>query len=34
MIKLDKIEAGYSRIPAKAKLYDDTIIDVTVYSNP
>jgi hypothetical protein len=32
MIRLDKIEAGYSRDNGKAELYDGTIVDVTVYS--
>ena len=31
---LDKIEGMYGRIPSKAKLYDGTIIDCTVYSDP
>ena len=29
---LDDIEAVYQRIPSKAKLYDGTIIDCTVYA--
>jgi gamma-glutamylcyclotransferase (GGCT)/AIG2-like uncharacterized protein YtfP len=31
MEKLDKIEAGYTRDTGKAKLYDGTIVDVSVY---
>ena len=34
MVALDKIEATVSRTAAKAKLYDGSIVDVTVYSNP
>jgi hypothetical protein len=34
MAVLDKIEATVSRTSAKAKLYDGSIVDVTVYSNP
>ena len=34
MLKLDKIESVYERIPSKAKLYDGTIIDCTVYGDP
>jgi len=34
MVELDKIEATVSRTPAKAKLYDGSIVDVTVYANP
>jgi hypothetical protein len=32
MERLDKIEAGYSRDNGKARLYDGTLIDVTVYT--
>ena len=32
MVRLDKIESGYSRDNGKAKLYDGTIVDVTVYT--
>lgn len=31
---LDSIEVVYQRIPAKAKLYDGTIVDCTVYADP
>ena len=31
---LDSIEVVYDRIPAKAKLYDGTIVDCTVYADP
>ena len=31
---LDKIELTVSRTIAKAKLYDGTLVDCTVYSNP
>ena len=34
MVVLDKIEATVSRTAAKAKLYDGSIVDVTVYSSP
>ena len=34
MKKLDKIEMVYQRIPSKARLYDGTIIDCTVYGDP
>ena len=34
MVALDKIEATVSRITGKAKLYDGTIIDCSMYSNP
>ena len=34
MQKLDKVESSYKRIPSKAKLYDGTIIDCTVYGDP
>ena len=33
MISLDKIESGYARTLAKAKLYDGTVIDCTVYTD-
>ena len=33
MISLDGVEAGYARTPAKAKLYDGTVVDCTVYTN-
>ncbi len=29
---LDNIETIYERIPSKAKLYDGTLVDCTVYS--
>ena len=31
-IELDKVESGYGRNKAKAKLYDGTIVDVSVYT--
>jgi hypothetical protein len=31
---LDGIESVYGRIPSRAKLYDGSIIDCTVYSDP
>ncbi|KAK3260279.1 hypothetical protein CYMTET_30753 [Cymbomonas tetramitiformis] len=31
MLKLDKIEIGYDRVEAKARLYDDSELTVTVY---
>ena len=31
---LDKIESAYSRAPAKVKLYDEKIVDATVYTRP
>ena len=31
---LDHIEQSYERIPSKAKLYDGTVIECTVYSDP
>ena len=34
MVILDKIEATVSRTKGKAKLYDGTFVDCTVYSNP
>ena len=34
MVALDKIEATVSRTNGKARLYDGSIVDVTVYSNP
>ena len=34
MLILDKIEFVYTRTKAKAKLYDGTEIDCTVYANP
>ena len=34
MKELDKIEMVYQRIPSKAKMYDGTIIDCTVYGDP
>ena len=34
MLVLDKIEGSYIRIPGKARLYDGTIIECTVYGDP
>jgi hypothetical protein len=34
MAALDKIEATVSRTAGKAKLYDGSIVECTVYSNP
>lgn len=34
MVALDKIEATVSRTVGKAKLYDGSFVDCTVYSNP
>ena len=34
MVILDKIEATVSRTKGKAKLYNGTFVDCTVYSNP
>ena len=34
MAKLDKIEATYQRIPSKAKMYDGTVVECTVYGDP
>ena len=31
---LDGIERIYTRVPSKAKLYDGTIVDCTVYADP
>jgi hypothetical protein len=31
---LDGIESIYGRVPSKAKLYDGTMMDCTVYSDP
>jgi hypothetical protein len=34
MKSLDALEGIYTRIPSKAKLYDDSLVDCTVYSDP
>ena len=34
MAVLDKIEMTYTRVPAKVKLYDGTIIEASVYTRP
>jgi hypothetical protein len=34
MVALDKIEATVSRTTGKAKLYDGSFVECTVYSNP
>lgn len=34
MVILDKIEATVSRTKGKAKLYDGSFVECTVYSNP
>lgn len=34
MVALDKVEFSYDRLPSKAKLYDGTIVDCTVYGDP
>jgi gamma-glutamylcyclotransferase (GGCT)/AIG2-like uncharacterized protein YtfP len=31
---LDQIEGGYTRVAAKVKLYDETIIEASVYTRP
>lgn len=34
MLILDQIENGYTRVPAKVRLYDNTIIESSVYTRP
>jgi hypothetical protein len=34
MEKLDKIESNYTRVLAKVKLYDDSIVEASVYTRP
>ena len=34
MVILDQIENSYTRVAAKVKLYDDSIIEASVYTRP
>jgi hypothetical protein len=34
MVKLDKIESTYNRVPCQVRLYDDSVIQAWVYSQP
>ena len=34
MVILDQIENGYTRVSANVKLYDDSIIEASVYTRP
>lgn len=34
MVILDQIESGYTRVAAKVRLYDNSIINASVYTRP